>query len=114
MLRIAVIALLLTSGCTHVNRATLLASSASLACDWAQTRSRAEVGWRGTFENNPMLGAKPSVERVDFYFATAIAANVGIWILMPDRFKSVIPLGVTTVQTKTIIGNLPQTGICFR
>lgn len=106
--------LILLVGCTHVNRATLIASTASLACDWAQTRSQASTGWNGTMENNPMLGTQPSTTKVDAYFASTIVINAAIWYVMPERYKSIIPLGVTAAQARTIAGNVEQTGMCFR
>jgi hypothetical protein len=98
------------SACTHVNRATLVASTAALFADGLQTRSAAERGWsHGDRETNPLLGATPSVGRVEVYFASAIVANAVLWAVLPPKWRSIVPMTVIGVQTQTIWGNLETT-----
>jgi len=115
--RIMVVAALLmvAVACSHVNRATLAASTASLAWDWAQTRRWAEHGWQypGTHgdmlvsgENNPILGSHPGVHAVDGYFAITAAVNLALWIVMPDRYRSAVPGALLTIEAPAIIGNI--------
>ncbi len=106
--------LLFVMGCTnvHVNRTALVTSTAALACDWAQTRASAAEGWNQFVEENPVMGASPSVRVVDAYFLTVAAINTTIWYLLPERFKSVLPVGVTVAQAKTIHHNNQTIGWC--
>lgn len=105
------IAILLTGcvGCGAVNRALLVTSTASLACDWAQTRSSAASGWNGQVETNPIMGSKPATSSVDIYFASAIAINAGLWLITPPSVRGAVPAAVTAVQANTVAGNIPYT-----
>ena len=102
-----VLALVLSVGCAnvHVNRATLIASTLALACDWAQTRAASSSGWVGFLESNPIMGDRPSTGMVDMYFAGALIANASAWALMPQRFRSAIPVGVVAIQQDAIRSN---------
>lgn len=114
--RIAGVAMMMASACAnvHVNRATLIASTAALACDWAQTRSSASTGWMRTAdggewvlrENNPILGPHPSTQAVDVYFASAAVVNLALWIILPVRYKSIMPLSLVAVESSAISGNV--------
>jgi hypothetical protein len=115
IMKTIVLVLVLVSGCSfkNLNRATLAASTASLACDWGQTRSAASNHWKGRYEANPIMGMNPSTGTVDVYFASTIAINAAIWYLMPEKLKSLLPVGVIGVQANTIAGNLDTTqGVC--
>jgi hypothetical protein len=98
---------LVLSGCSlrNVNRATLAASTAGLACDWAQTRSTAAGGWVNHHETNPMLGARPTTAQVDTYFVVAAIANTFVWLVMPQKLRSVVPAGVFAVQVDSVQHN---------
>lgn len=111
---VLVSALLVSAGaCTHVNRATLLTSSALLACDWSQTRHAAAGGWEHYREANPVMGPTPTPRTVDTYFLSAAVLNTAIWYVLPESVRSVIPGIVSSVQAKTIVGNVPRTGWCW-
>jgi hypothetical protein len=88
--------------CKHVNRATLVASTAAVACDWGHTRSYAAAGWPGVHESNPIMGREPTTGTVDLYFAYAIAANALVWLAMPEKYRSVVPIAVLGVQANTV------------
>lgn len=67
-----------------MNLVLMGASTASLAIDWMQTRTIAKNPDRW-YETNVVLGKHPSVDKVDIYFASVIAANIGLhWILPRD------------------------------
>lgn len=104
----------LATGCVHVNRTTLVASTAALACDWAQTRSMARRDWPdGSYDRNPILGGRPDTLHVDVYFATAAVWNALLWYALPKRWKSVPTLGVVAVQARPVMANVESTGtIC--
>jgi hypothetical protein len=114
VMKLWVVVMMLATGCTHVNRATLATSTAVIVCDWGQTRNMAMQNWDGGnfTEMNPLLGPAPSTGNVDAYFAASAALNVAVWLLMPERYRSVVPAGVIVMQTKTIVGNTPNTGLC--
>ena len=99
---------LIGSACSHVNRATLVASTAALACDWAQTRELAGDGWRTHRETNPMLGERPTTNVIDTYFLAAAIVNATVWAVMPERFRSVIAGGVAARQGLAIGRNLSE------
>lgn len=106
-MKILTLGLLIFVGCSQpiIHRSTLIASTAALACDWADTSRMAHDSWRGHEEMNPLLGKKPTEYAVGIYFASAIALNAAIWYLIPGHAKSLIPIGVTAISAHTIIGN---------
>lgn len=101
---------LLATGCTPLNRATLVASTVAIACDWGQTRSAASVGWmwmnHQKTEENVMLGPAPSPAAVDMYFITALLANAMVYAALPKRFGWVSTAAVIGVQSSSIESNL--------
>lgn len=104
---------MLATGCTATNRAMLVASTATVVCDWAQTRGRASADWVGYRETNPMLGTTPSVMTVDGYFAIVAGFNALIWLAMPERYKSVVPTALIAVQADAIQYNVSgRAGLC--
>jgi hypothetical protein len=105
----------LAAGCAniHVNRAALVASTLALACDAGQTMRAAREGWKGQFEQNPVMGSHPDQATVAGYFVGAIAINSLVWLVTPDRHKSIVPAGVIGVQAAAIHGNLQRSlGMC--
>lgn len=112
---VAVVLIGSLAGCSHmrhVDRALLVASTAGLACDWAQTRGEAMGGWSVSYETNPLLGAKPDPGLVDAYFLTAILTNLVVWTVIPRGWRSAIPATVTLAQIDSVASNLPTTGWC--
>lgn len=99
-----VLVMVLLGGCAdmRVNRTTLVVSTMAIAVDYAQTREMVSRGWE---EQNPMLGSRPNEAAIACYFFSAAALNAMAWLLVPDRWKSVIPLGVIGTQAVTIHGN---------
>jgi len=97
----------------HVNRASLVASSVALVCDWGQTRHMAASGWGTHMETNPLLGTKPTVGIVDGYFAATVLINSALWVALPERWRSIIPVAVIGVQAPVIHGNQALgAGVC--
>lgn len=93
-------------GCTHYDRVTLVTSTATLAWDWSQTRGAAEQGFSGNRrEANPIMGEHPSAGQVDVYFISTILINTALWCVLPPKWRSVLPTGVTVVQTRQIYMN---------
>lgn len=97
----------------------LVASTAALACDWAQTRGVSQGSWmsRGTYtsgikEYNPLLGAAPSPRALDVYFASAAVINAALWVALPKRYRAIIPGIVIAAESRTIYNNIPYTGMC--
>ena len=109
------------SGLTIANGTALGVSTATLACDWWQTRTVAAADWpHGKYEGNPLIGPKPSASTVDLYFAGVIAASVLAWRLMPRRWRMIIPSAIIAVQARAMIvsygeamaTNTPYEGVC--
>lgn len=108
-MRVAIVVMLALTGCAnvHVNRATLVGSTASLALDWWKTRGYAADSWPGrSEETNPLMGRAPSTGRVDLYFASFVAVNAVVWYLMPERWRSVVPTGILAVQAQAAYRNI--------
>jgi hypothetical protein len=121
MRMVLVVAMLASGGCAnvHVNRGALIASTAVLACDWVQTRKMANAGWGLTDmesghqrEQNPLMGPAPTALTVDGYFAVTAGLNALIWLVVPARFKSLVPVAVMGFEQDTIRHNVPNTGMC--
>lgn len=92
----------------------LVASTATLAIDWRQTRGAAmerwsDGRWEGGYPAHGVIGLHPSARSVDCYFAVAAAMNVALWIALPARWRSVIPGFVVGAEAWTIAGNLSTT-----
>lgn len=116
-MRTMALAVVLLTGCAnaHVNRATLVASTAALVLDWKQTRTWAEHDWTlpavtGApwvgHERNPILGQHPQTGAVDAYFMITAIMNVGLWLAMPDKYKSVVPTALLGMEASAIHGNI--------
>jgi len=100
-------------GCVHADVAALIASEATLACDWGQTRSAAALGWRGHEETNILLGHQPSTTHVDVYFGVAAVLDAALWIMLPDTWRGASVTGVTAIEADSIVHNIPTTdSIC--
>lgn len=109
-----VVALALASGCAnvHVNRAALVMSTAMIACDWAQTDSEAATQWSNYYEKNPIIGLTPTRGEVAAYFTAAVVLNAAVWYLLPERYRAIVPAGVSVIQMKSIAHNIPRVGVC--
>lgn len=112
-MRALVVVLVLCCGCATANRAAIVASTAALACDWAQTRRMAASGWPGTYEDNPVLGMRPGVSRVEMYFASVAIANIALYLLLPERYRAVVPTAVTAAQVHSVAQNVEHSGMCI-
>ena len=83
----------------------LLGSALTLtAIDWGQTRDIAQHPERFS-ESNPILGAHPSVGRVDNYFLISMAGIVGLSAVLPSRTRKYVLGGVTFVEAVVVINN---------
>jgi len=95
------------------DRATLLASTASLACDWRQTSNAAAAGWSGTREANPVMGPHPDTTTVGLYFLGVAFVNAAVWAVVPRGWRSLAPSALVGVQARTIRGNNGTIGRCI-
>lgn len=108
-----VLVVMLVTGCSnvHVNRATLIASTAALAADWYYTRGAASAGWDcgGKIEESGaarmFIGSHPNAPSVDAYFGIAAIANAVIWMAMPKKYRSAVPFGLVAVQYDAVVNN---------
>ena len=107
---ITLIVIAMLSGCgAHFDWAALAVSEASLACDWAQTRSAASQDWKGHAEANPFLGRNPSTTQVDMYFGVSALLNLTLWAALPKGWRSIVPIGITAMETSPIRNNISTT-----
>lgn len=118
-MKLAILALgmaLAAAGCSlrRINQASLMIATATIACDWAQTRSVAEDGWGSRFEENPILGPSPSTEEVDAYFGAVVVAHFLVWRRIPSSFRWVLPVAISAVQIMAIVDNHTLTGSCLK
>lgn len=104
-----VLAIVLMGGCATFERITLVAATASLVCDWSQTRSWSELGWPdGYRERNPVLGPMPATSVIDVYFLGAIVLSSAIWMRTPPGYRWLPALLVTAVQWPVVMDNERQ------
>lgn len=89
---------------------TALASAfvVTLLIDAAQTRELARQGWVGFRESNPLLGARPSVGRVNSYTALAGLGVLGAAAAAPPRWRAWLLGAAVAVQAFTIQGSVRQ------
>lgn len=96
-------------------RATIAVSAALLACDWSQTRSRAERGWDGKHETNPIMGETPAPHAVDGYFVATAAAFALATVALPARWRWMPAAGLGGVEADAVRHNLwTVDGVCGR
>lgn len=107
------------SGLAIANGTALGLSSATLACDWGQTRASAARNWvrpdgQAQIERNPIMGPAPSPTTVDGYFVAIAALNALVWYIAPRKLKWIIPLGVVAWQSYIVAHNhaVLQVGMC--
>jgi hypothetical protein len=96
----------------------LAVSTAALACDWGQTHRAATEHWTGgsngtgRHEANPIMGSAPSTRIVNVYFAATAALNVALWYALPKRYRSIVPVALTTVQAIQVSDNIGSVSLC--
>ncbi len=113
MRKLALTVAVMLGGCVHANSAALAVSTAALVCDGMQTLRMAGEGWTRTSEANPVMGPAPGVSEVGAYFVGAVVINAAVWVAMPKRWRTVVPMAVTAVQIDVIRNNIGQgTGMC--
>ena len=84
---------------TADNTILAVTSTLGLVLDWGQTLNvRREI--------NPILGPHPSRGAINRYFLTCVVANVGLGMLLPNPYRTVLFVGVTAVETFTVSRNV--------
>lgn len=96
--------------CAHsraVDRATLVSSTLTIACDYGQTMYHARQGWpNGREELNPIMGPTPSTAVVTTYFVSAAVVNAVAPYVLPAWARSVVRGAVTARQAVAIEHNM--------
>jgi hypothetical protein len=90
---------------TMEERTTFAMSSVLLVADWAQTRQIARNADLYQ-ETNPILGAHPSMGRVNTYFAAALALNYVIGNSLASGWRRAWFVGVGGVEASVVQRNL--------
>lgn len=80
-----------------------LTANTLLLIDWAQTRHIARSSQ--FYETNPILGAHPSSEDVDRYFAGSLLAINGLSALLPSSQRGYLFIAVAVAQAATVAQN---------
>src|SRR5690349_5322935 len=101
---------------TVLDRVMLGASSATIVLDGLQTHSAAAIAWGGgRYEYGTLLsgmaGSSPTVRETEAYFASTIAVNAVLWLLLPKHWRSAYAGAVAGVQARTIANNWQHTSI---
>jgi hypothetical protein len=91
----------------NFNRATLVASHVTIACDYGQTLAVARGGWSdpNMSEWNPVLGDTPSPMRLTAYNAVAIGVVTGAYLALPEKWRWLPAVVTVLVQLQTISAN---------
>jgi hypothetical protein len=80
------------------------ATLATLAVDWGQTRHIAKNPDR-FYEKNRILGANPSVGKVDAYFLGAMVGTVAVAQLLPRDYRRLFLAGTLSMELSVIEQN---------
>ncbi len=64
--------------------------------------------WR-QYEDNPVLGQHPNTHQIDAYFGIIAAVNVVLWLALPSRYRSLVPMALAAVEVQPIAENLNTT-----
>jgi len=80
------------------------AAVAALAVDWGQTRHIAKNPQRFA-ETNPILGASPSVGKVDAYFVGAMVGTVALAHVLPSDWRQLFLTGVLALELGVVNQN---------
>ena len=109
-MKFAALALLLSVGCAHVDRAALGAAVVTTLADWRSTRNVAETGWANHYENNPIMGQTPSVRTVDAYMIGVLVLTVAAYPVLPSWARKIVYPAIAIIETRAVIGNREVTG----
>jgi len=90
---------------TVEERMTFTASSVLLVADWAQTRQIARNAQMYR-ETNPIIGAHPSMGRVNAYFLSALLLNYAIGSSLDRGWRTAWFIGVQSVEASVVQRNL--------
>lgn len=92
---------------------TLALSNAMLVADAAYTHRAAARGWASAREVGmpaaQIMGTTPSTAAVTTYFASAIAINTALWLVLPPRWRSILPGVIIGAQADALAYNY---GLC--
>jgi len=109
--RIAAFVLLLAvCGCAHAeewSRADTARQAAYTAlhlADWAQTRY-ITTHRQDFVETNAMLGERPSLGRINNYFAATLAGHYAISALLPTKYRPYWQYGTITIEAYFVLHN---------
>jgi hypothetical protein len=80
------------------------ATLATLAVDWGQTRHIAKNPER-FYEKNRILGASPSVGKVDAYFLGAMVGTVAVAHLLPTDYRRLFLAGTLSMELSVVEQN---------
>jgi len=80
------------------------AALATLAVDWGQTRNIAKNPHR-FYEKNQVLGAKPSVGKVDAYFVGAMVGTVAVAYVLPRDYRRLFLASTLSMELSVIDQN---------
>ena len=111
-MRALLVVLALVSGCATSDRMALVASTAAIVCDMAQTAQGASEGWRYSTERNPML-RDAGVGRVLAYGAAVTVLHVAVWAVLPRGVRSVYASAVGGASWAGVSDSVPRRHVCF-
>ena len=109
MIRIAIVILFLAiSPLTGANDSTAewqTTVNTLLVIDWLQSRRVATSNGKYS-EVNPILGTKPSLGRVNSYFAGSIALLNITGTLIPDKYARMLYKSISAVEVSAVSHNI--------
>jgi len=77
----------------------------SIVADWGQTRYGAAHPQQFEEISNPVLGAHPSVGKVDAWFIGSLAVNNGIMVALPKKYRPWYAGAVTAYEAHFVVKN---------
>ncbi len=83
-----------------------VASNVLLLADWSTTRDMTRRYDEGYREINPILGSRPSTDKLDLYFVTYLIGHYFLTDYLQDRNREIYLYTITAVEGAAVANNL--------
>ena len=91
---------------TPEQRQWYVASNVLLVADWSTTRDMTRRYNEGYRELNPVLGPKPSTDKLDLYFVTVLIGHYFLTDYLRGRDREIYLYTITGIEGAAVANNL--------
>lgn len=91
---------------TDEHRRWYVASNVLLLADWSTTRDMTRRYDEGYREMNPILGSRPSTQKLDLYFITVLIGHYFVTDYFKGRDREIYLYSVSAVEGAAVANNL--------